>query len=101
MSGKVAIHGLEMSVKAMLSPSKPCVSTDWPLKILCTSPAGMGSEDSERLKLPRLGGADVRKENGRTKLTGSTTPASSPHVQATMDGVHEPTTTSIILTIMH
>ena len=41
------------------------------------------------------------KRLGVTKLTGSTTPASSPYVQATMDGMHEPTTTSIILTIMH
>ena len=34
----------------MLSPSKSRISTKWPPRILCTSLAGTGSDDRDRLK---------------------------------------------------
>ena len=43
---------------------------NWPLRILYTSLAGMGSEASERFVLPWVGGADAREETGCNEEKG-------------------------------
>ena len=55
----------------MLSPSRSHIYTTWSLKILCTSLAGMGSEASETLMLPWVGGADATEETGCNEEKGN------------------------------